>query len=72
MKLNMGKVDRSIRILIAIIASVLYFTETVSGVWGIVLLAIGAIMLLTSIVGFCPLYTIFGWKTCPSKASRKN
>jgi len=62
----MGKSDRVIRLLIAIVASVLYFTGTVSGFWGAILLIVGAVMLLTSVVGVCPLYSIFGIKTCPN------
>lgn len=68
MKTNMGSADRVIRILIAIAASVLYFTQTVTGTLGYVLLAVGGIFLLTSIVGFCPLYRIFGISTCKVKS----
>ena len=64
MKKNMGMADRMIRILIAIAAAVLFFTDTVTGTLGIVLLAIGGIFLLTSLVSFCPLYAIFGVRTC--------
>ena len=66
MKKNMGMADRAIRIIVALIFSVLYFTGTVSGTLGIVLLAVGAIFLLTSVVSFCPIYSIFGAKTCKS------
>ena len=66
MKKNMGMADRAIRILVAVIVSVLYFTGTVTGTLGVVLLAVGAIFLLTSVVSFCPIYAIFGAKTCKS------
>ena len=67
MKKNMGTTDKAIRIIAAIIFAVLYFTGTVTGTFGIVLLAFGAIFLLTSFVSFCPLYAPFGIKTCQTK-----
>jgi len=67
MKLNMGGADRIIRALIAVAIAVLYFTNVITGTLGIVLLVFGAVFLLTSIVGFCPLYAPFGIRTCPKK-----
>jgi hypothetical protein len=63
MKKNMGSVDRFIRILIAVTIAVLYFTNVVGGVIGIVLMAVAAIFLLTSFVSFCPLYLPLGIST---------
>lgn len=63
LKRNMSAVDRTIRILIAIILGVLYFTNTITGVVGGILLVIGIILLLTSIVGSCPLYALLGIRT---------
>lgn len=59
MNKNMGNIDRSIRVLAAIIFAVLYFSGTVGGTLGIVLLVLGAVFLLTSLVSFCPLYVPF-------------
>ena len=70
MKKNMGSTDRIIRIVLAIIFAALYFTGTVTGTVGIVLLVLGAVFALTSAVSFCPLYTIFGLKTCPLEESK--
>lgn len=64
MKKNMGNIDRIIRVVIAAVIAVLFFMEIISGTLGIVLLALGGIFLLTSLVGFCPLYAPFGIKTC--------
>ena len=64
MKKNMGSTDRIARIILAIVFGVLYFTGTVSGVLGIILLIIGGVFLATSLINFCPLYTIFGISTC--------
>ena len=63
----MGNTDRIIRILVAVIIAVLYFTKTISGTLAYVLLAVGGIFVLTSLVSFCPLYTLFGVNTCKVK-----
>lgn len=67
MKKNMGAADRIIRILLAAVFAVLYFTGTVTGTFGIILLILGGVFLLTSLVSFCPLYTLVGLNTCPAK-----
>lgn len=67
MKINMGGADRIIRALVAIAIGVLYFTNVITGTLAIILLVLGAVFLLTSIVGFCPLYAPFGVRTCPKK-----
>ena len=67
----MGSPDRIIRILAAIVFAVLYFNGTATGTWGIVLLVLGGIFVLTSFIGFCPLYAMIGMNTCPSKRTNK-
>ncbi len=67
MKKNMGTADRIIRIIIAAIIVTLYFTEMITGTLAIVLLVLSGIFVLTSFISFCPLYTLFGIKTCPKK-----
>lgn len=67
MKKNMGTADRIIRVIIAAIVGVLYFTGTVTGTLGIVLLILAGIFVLTSVISFCPLYAPFGIKTCATK-----
>lgn len=64
MRKNMGNTDKAVRILLAIIIAALYFTGTVPGVLGLVLLAFAAIFVLTSFISFCPLYLPFGINTC--------
>jgi len=61
---NMGSADRIIRLVIAAIAAYLYFGENLEAPWGTVALVVGGIMLLTSLINFCPLYRIFGISTC--------
>jgi hypothetical protein len=60
MKKNVGTIDRTVRIIIAIVIAVLYFTNTIIGTWGAILLVVGAVLLLTSLVSFCPLYALLG------------
>ncbi|EAR17112.1 hypothetical protein RB2501_09420 [Robiginitalea biformata HTCC2501] len=60
----MGSVDRVIRLLIAAVIGVLYYTGTVSGTLGIVLLILAGVFILTSFISFCPLYAPFGLSTC--------
>lgn len=67
MKKNMGNTDRIIRVLIAIVVIALYFSNLIAGTVGIVLLALAGIFVLTSLISFCPLYTIFGINTCKKR-----
>ena len=69
MKQNMGTADRIIRTAVAVLIVVLYYGNIIGGVWGIVLLVIAAVFLATSLIGFCPLYVLFGINTC--KGSKK-
>jgi len=60
MKKNMGAADRIIRILVAAAFGYLFFAGIVTGLIGIILVILGGVFVLTSLVGFCPLYTVFG------------
>jgi hypothetical protein len=66
MKKNMGAADRLVRVLLAAVFAYLYFAQVITGAWAIILLVLGGVFLATSLVAFCPLYTLFGWKTCSS------
>ena len=63
----MGTTDKIIRLLVAIVFAVLYFTNTVTGTVGLILVILGAVFVLTSLVSFCPLYLPFGISTCAKK-----
>lgn len=67
MKKNLGSADKILRIILAVVAAVLYFGGYVSGTTAYIVLAAGAILLLTALVNFCPLYAIFGIRTCKIK-----
>lgn len=63
MKTNMGSVDKTIRVVIAIAISLLYFTHTISGSVAVVLMVLATVFIITSLLGFCPLYPLFGINT---------
>ena len=65
MKNNMGSADRIIRLIIAAVIAVLFFTNVVSGTVGIILLVAAGVFALTSLISFCPLYPLVGINTCP-------
>jgi hypothetical protein len=67
MKKNMGSVDRTIRLVLTAVFAYLYFGGIVTSTFGIVLLVLGAVFLLTSLVSFCPIYALIGLNTCPVK-----
>lgn len=67
MRQNMGNIDRGIRVFVAIIIAVLFFTERINGTISIVLMIFAGILILTSMMGFCPLYSLLGIKTYKKK-----
>lgn len=67
MKTKVGTIDKLLRIAMAIVFAALYFTDTVTGTLGIVLLVLGGVFLLTALLGTCPLYSMVGISTCPVK-----
>jgi uncharacterized membrane protein YobD (UPF0266 family) len=67
MKKNMGGIDRIVRIIFALVIAVLFFSNVISGTAGIILLVLAGILLVTSLVSFCPLYWPFGINTCKTK-----
>jgi hypothetical protein len=69
MKKNMGTIDKLIRLVIAAVIAVLYFMEIIPGTLGIVLLVVACVFVLTSLISFCPLYTVFGCSTSGAKES---
>ena len=64
----MGAIDQLIRILTAITIAVLYYLGKIDGTLAIILMAVAVILILTSLVSFCPIYNIFGINSCKRKA----
>lgn len=64
MQKNMGTIDRAVRILVAVVIAALIVMGQISGILAIVLGILAGVFVLTSVVGFCPLYVPFGLRTC--------
>ena len=71
MKKNMGSLDSMIRIIVAAVIAMLFYLQVLTGTWSIVLGAFAIIMVITSLVGICPLYMLFGTST-KRELSRKS
>ena len=69
MKKNMGTIDKAIRILVAVVVVILFFTGVISGILSIILLVLASVFLLTSLIGFCTLYKPLGLTT--DKSTKK-
>lgn len=67
MKTNMGMLDRSLRVLAAIVLAVLTYTGTITGNVAIAAWVVSAIFVLTSVVSFCPIYRVIGIDTCQTR-----
>ncbi|WP_396147397.1 DUF2892 domain-containing protein [Flavobacterium sp.] len=67
MKKNMGTADKIIRLIVAAVLAFLFYNGTITGTLGIVAVVIAAVFALTSLVSFCPLYTLLGINTCSIK-----
>jgi hypothetical protein len=63
MKANMGSTDKMLRIIVAIVIAILFFTNVISGVLGIILLILAGIFVVTSLINFCPIYALLGMNT---------
>ena len=63
MKANMGNIDRAIRVIIALLIAIFYFTGQISGITAIVLGIVAIVFVLTSAIGVCPAYLPFGFST---------
>lgn len=63
MKRNMSDLDRVLRVLVAAVFAYLYFAGVVTGALGLILVLLAGVFVLTSILGFCPLYAPFGFST---------
>lgn len=67
MEKNVGGTEKAIRLLVAVVAVALNLTGVTSGTLAIVLYVVAGLMVLTSLLSFCPLWTVFGINTCSVK-----
>lgn len=59
----MSSTDRIVRLVISVVVAVLIFLNVLSGTTATILGIVAGIFFLTSLIGFCPLYTVFGFST---------
>ncbi|MGA0415966.1 MAG: YgaP family membrane protein [Flavobacteriaceae bacterium] len=59
----MNSLDRSLRLFVAAVLTILYFTNILTGLVGTILLVVAGVFTLTSLVGFCPLYRLLRIKS---------
>jgi len=64
----MGAADRLIRLVVAAVIVILYFTQVITGTLAVILLIFAGIFVITSLVSFCPLYLPFGLNTGKKKS----
>lgn len=64
---NVGTIDKVARIAAVILIGVLYATNIISGIVAILLVIVAIVLLITSFIGFCPLYLPLGINTCRKK-----
>jgi len=69
-KQNMGTTDRIVRLGVALLIAVLYFTGIISGTLALILGILAIVFALTSFVAFCPLYLPFGLSTIAKKLQK--
>jgi hypothetical protein len=67
MEKNVGGMEKAIRLLVAVVAVTLNLFEVTSGTLAIVLYVVAGLMVLTSLMSFCPMWTILGINTCSVK-----
>jgi uncharacterized membrane protein YtjA (UPF0391 family) len=64
MQKNMGTLDKTLRLIVAVIAVALAATGTLTGTAALVAYVLAAVFVVTSLVSFCPLYRLIGLRTC--------
>ncbi|HPF25647.1 MAG TPA: DUF2892 domain-containing protein [Steroidobacteraceae bacterium] len=67
MKINEGTVDRTLRVVVGLAVLALFFViEGPNRYWAL----IGIVPVLTGLMGYCPVYALFGLNTCPLKGQK--
>ena len=56
---NIGVTDKAIRVLAGIAIALLYYFNIISGTLALTLMLVAVVLLVTSFINFCPLYSIF-------------
>jgi hypothetical protein len=64
---NIAFYGKIIRILMAVVIACLFVTHTISGAWAMFALVLGGLLLMTAIMGYCPIYALFKFATAKKK-----
>lgn len=64
---NMGVIDRTFRIIVALVIVTLFYKNIITGTLAYILLAFAVVFVLTSFIGFCPIYKLLGINSCKTK-----
>jgi hypothetical protein len=70
MKINIGQRDKTTRLVAAVIIPVVYFFELLTGTVATLLLVLAVMLILTSLISFCPIYSLLNIKTSKTKQSK--
>lgn len=62
---NMGSLDKTLRVIVAVVLAVLTYMGQITGTWAVVAGVVAAVFVLTSLIGTCPAYLPLGMSTCP-------
>jgi len=71
MTCNVGGVERGIRIVVGVVLLALGAFAGLPTAGMIGAYVVGAVMLVTGAIGFCPAWMLFGINTCPPKPTQK-
>ncbi|WP_036155410.1 YgaP family membrane protein [Maribacter forsetii] len=67
MRKNLGSTDRFIRLFIAVALLTTFYTETVTGTIGYIMAAVAGVLIFTTFISFCPIYSLLGINSCKVK-----
>lgn len=67
----MGKADRILRVIAALVLATLYFTDVITGTFGLIVVIFAGVMFLTSLIGVCPPYFLLGINTDKAKEQKQ-
>jgi hypothetical protein len=71
MACNVGGIERPIRILLGILMLGIGVFGNLSLIGTAIGLTLGSISLVTGVIGYCPLWTLFGMNTCGAEMPKK-
>jgi hypothetical protein len=64
MRKNVGKMDRVVRIAIAVVLSILAYSKIIPSDFALGVYLVAVVIALTGFIRFCPLYKILHKSTC--------